>query len=660
MKSNHTNLNRVSTASLLVALGIIYGDIGTSPIYALRAVVGERQLSETLVYGGVSCIFWTLVFQTTIKYIWLTLKADNQGEGGVFSLYALVRRYGKYLVIPTILGATALLADGIITPPITVASAIEGLNTLKGMEHVIVPGNNLTVGIVVLILSLLFFFQRFGTQLIGKTFGPIMTVWFLVLLIVGCNYIILYPDVVKALNPIYGYRLLVQYPQGFWLLGSVFLCTTGAEALYSDLGHCGVKNIRITWIFVKISLVANYLGQAAWIMHQHSYNLTNANPFFDMMPYWFRLPGIIIAAAASIIASQALISGSFTLISEAMNLNFWPRVAVRQPTDIKGQIYIPSINMILWIGCILMILYFRNSSHMEAAYGFSITVAMLMTTFLLSYYLVFVQKWNKVFIASIVIVFAIIELSFFVANAAKIKERWMFLFFELFIFMTMYIWYYARKINNRFVKFVELGKYIPLMKEMSEDDSLPKFSTHLIYLTKANSRVQIEEKIIKSIFSKKPKRADIYWFVHVHRTTEPYTMTYDVSELSDDKVIKININLGFRVQPKTELYFKKIVKELVNNKELNLHIRPDGSTKYNSEPDFKFVVIEKFLSVENEFTLREGLLLNSYFFLKNLSLSDERAFGLDKSDVVVEQTALVYQPIQNIELTREYLNNNNA
>lgn len=652
MKSDHQHLSKVTVATLLVALGIIYGDIGTSPLYALRAVVGERPIDEMLVYGGVSCIFWTLVFQTTVKYIWLTLEADNQGEGGVFSLYALVKRYGKHLVVPTILGATTLLADGIITPPISVASAIEGLNAVKGLENIIVPGNTLTVGIVMAILSGLFFFQRFGTQLIGKTLGPVMAVWFLMLLVVGSVSILTNPGVLKALSPYYAYELIVRYPHGFWLLGSVFLCTTGAEALYSDLGHCGIKNIRITWVFVKVSLMASYLGQAAWIMHQGKPTLAGVNPFFDMMPGWFLVPGIFIATAATIIASQALISGSFTLISEAMNLNFWPRVTVRQPTDIKGQIYIPSVNIILWVGCVLMILYFRNSSHMEAAYGFSITIAMMMTTFLLTFYLLYRKKWNKLAVGAIVLMFAIIEVSFFVANAAKIKERWMFLFFELFIFMTMYVWYYARKINNRFVKFVDIGRYIPLLGELSEDDSQPKAATHLVYLTKANNRVHIEEKIVKSIFSKKPKRADVYWFVHVHRTEEPYTRSYDVSELADDKVIKINIHLGFRVQPKTELYFKKIVKDLVANKELNLHIRPDGSSKYNAEPDFKFVVIEKFLSVENEFTLKEGVLLNSYFFLKSLGLSDEKAFGLDKSDVIVEQTPLVYNPAQHIEITR--------
>ncbi len=645
--------NKVTIASLLVALGIIYGDIGTSPLYVMKAIIGTRDINLMLVYGGVSCVFWTLVFQTTIKYIWLTLRADNHGEGGIFSLYALVRRYGKKLVVPTILGATTLLADGIITPPISVSSAIEGLSMVKGLENTIIPGNFLTVGIVVAILSLLFFFQRFGTQVIGKAFGPIMTIWFTMLLVFGVKEILQHTDILNALNPYYGYDLLVNYPKGFWLLGAVFLCTTGAEALYSDLGHCGIKNIRITWIYVKISLVVAYLGQAAWLMHQGEILLNGRNPFFEIIPTWFLLPSIIISTCATIIASQALISGSFTLISEAMNLNFWPRVSVKQPSDSKGQIYIPSINTILWFGCVLMMVYFKESTHMEAAYGFSITITMMMTSLLLSYFIYYRLKWDKTYVILFLIVFGAIEMSFFIANVAKIKERWMFLFFELFIFMVMYTWYYARKINNTFTKFVELGKYSDQLTELSGDDAIPKFATHLIYLTKADRRYEIEDKIIKSIFSKKPKRADVYWFLHINRTEDPFTLSYDVSELVDDKVIKVNINVGFRIQPKTELYFKNIVKELVANKELNLHIRPDGSSKYNNEPDFKFVVIEKFLSIENEFALREGLLLNGYFFLKRLGVSDEKAFGLEKSDVEIEQIPLVYQPITNIKLDRK-------
>ena len=643
---NKSTIQKVSAATLLVALGIIYGDIGTSPLYVMKAIIGKREISKLLVYGGISCIFWTLTFQTTFKYILLTLSADNHGEGGVFSLYALVKRFGKgKLVIPTILGATTLLADGIITPPISVASAVEGLGD-------VVPGIP-TLPIVIVILSGLFFFQRFGTQKVGFFFGPAMVVWFSMLFVLGFVQILDHPGILSALNPMYAYELLVEYPHGFWLLGAVFLCTTGAEALYSDLGHCGKKNIRITWIFVKIALVVNYLGQASWLMTQGNRFLEGRNPFYTIMPQWFLFSGVIIATFAAIIASQALISGSYTLINEAMSLNFWPRVSMRNPTNLKGQIYIPSVNTILWAGCVLMILYFKNSSNMEAAYGFSITIAMLMTTVLLNYYLLYIKKMNKVLITLIITVFGIIEIAFFIANIVKIKERWMFLFFELFIFMTMYVWFYARKINNNFIKFTNLSEHTQQLQDLSNDISIPKYSTHLIYLSKADRNYEIEEKILKSIFSKKPKRADVYWFFHINRTNDPFTLNYEVIELLDDKVIKIVLNIGFRIQPKVELYFKKIVQNLVQKKELNLHIRPDGSTKYNAEPDFKFIILEKFLSVENEFTVEDAFLLNSYYMLKNWSLSDTKAFGLDKSDVEIEEVAFVYQPIIKLELERK-------
>jgi len=613
----------------------------------MKAIIGDSAITEELVFGGISCIFWTLVFQTSIKYIWITLRADNEGEGGIFSLYALVRKFGKKLVIPTILGAAALLADGIITPPISVASAVEGLELLH--LDIKIP----TVPIVIGILSLIFISQRFGTQSVGKIFGPIMMVWFGMLFVLGLSQIMHYPTVIRCLNPYYAYQLLVNHSGGFWLLGAVFLCTTGAEALYSDLGHCGKKNIRITWIFVKTSLVANYMGQAAWLMNNSSAPLNGRNPFFAMMPDWFLLSGIIIATMAAIIASQALISGSYTLVSEAMNLNFWPRVTVKQPTESKGQIYIPSVNLLLWGGCIMVILYFQNSSNMEAAYGLAITLAMMMTTILLAFFLRYRLKWNKYIIGLMITIFIVIEVSFFIANIKKFPEGgYITVIIAGIFFLTMYVIYFGRKINNRFTKFVKLGDYTQLINELSNDDSIPKFSTHLIYLTKANNRSEIEEKIINSIFSKKPKRADVYWFVHLHRTENPYTLNYNVSELIDDKVMKVNLNVGFRIQPRTELYFKKIVQQLVANKELNLHIRHDGSSKYNTDPDFKFIVIEKFISVENEFALGEGLLIQAYFFLKHLGQSDERAFGLEKSDVEVEYIPLVYHQIQATDLVR--------
>lgn len=640
---------KVTAASLLIALGIIYGDIGTSPLYVFKAIIGERQITETLVFGGVSCVFWTLVFQTSIKYVWLTLKADNEGEGGIFSLYSLIRRYGKKLVIPTMIGAATLLADGIITPAVSVTSAIEGLGMVESMSHIPV------VPVVIAIISAIFFLQRFGTENVGKAFGPIMATWFMMLLFIGLSQIIKYPSVVEALNPVYAYDLLVNYPHGFWLLGAVFLCTTGAEALYSDLGHCGRKNIRITWGFVKLCLVTNYLGQAAWLLHQDNPLLNERNPFFEMMPAWFLIFGIVIATMAAIVASQALISGSFTLINEAINLNFWQRAAVKQPTETKGQIYIPSVNTILWLGCILVILYFQSSSRMEAAYGLAITITMMMTTYLLSFFLIYKMKWNKILVFTLLITFGIIEISFFIANVVKFQEGgYITVLVGGIFFAIMYITYFGKKINTRYTKFTDLGKHSKLITELSQDETIPKFATHLIYMTKSLRKDQIEERIIDSIFSQKPKRADVYWFMHIHRTDSPYTLNYEVTELVDDKIIKITLNVGFRIQPRTELYFKNIINELIQNKELNLHLRYNGSTKYNPNFDFKFILLEKFLSVENEFALREGLILKSYFFLKRFAQKDQKAFGIDKSDVLIEQIPVLYQPYQQLKLTRKY------
>jgi len=642
------NTNKVTMATLLVALGIIYGDIGTSPLYTFKAIIGTKEISEMLVLGGVSCIFWTLVLQTTVKYVWLTLKADNQGEGGIFSLYSLVRRFGKRLVIPTMIGAAALLADGMITPAISVTSAIEGLERIQGFEHIPV------VPIVIGVISIVFFVQRFGSHRVGKAFGPIMTIWFLLLLVMGILQILEAPSVIRSLNPYYAYQLLAHYPHGFWILGAVFLCTTGAEALYSDLGHCGKNNIRITWGFVKLCLVINYLGQAAWLLNDAGTFLNDRNPFFEMMPQWFLLAGIVIATLAAIVAAQALISGSYTLINEAMNLNFWQRVGVKQPSDTKGQIYIPSVNAILWIGCILIILYFQDSSHMEAAYGLAITLAMLTTTILLSYFLLFKLHWNKILVGLFLAVFLMIEISFFIANVVKFKEGgYITVIAGGIFFFVMYSSFFARKINNAYTKFEDLGKHSSQIVSLSNDEDIPKFATHLIYLTKADRRDQIEDRIIKSIFDKKPKRADVYWFIHINRTNNPYTLDYEVSELVDDKVIKVVLNIGFKIQPKTELYFEKVIQDLIANEELNLHLKNKGTTKYNLAIDFKFVILQTYLSVENVFSFKESIVLKSYFFLKQFAQKDQEAFGLDRNNVIAEYVPLIYQPAKAFNLQRK-------
>ena len=649
--NNH--FKKVSAAGMLITLGIIFGDIGTSPLYVFQTILKEGgKIDQSLVLGAISCIFWTLTLQTTFKYILITLQADNNGEGGIFSLYALVRRYGKKLVFPAMVGAGTLLADGIITPPISVASAIEGLGNVASLQHTFVAGSDLVVGVVLFIIIMLFIFQRFGTKVVGAAFGPVMLIWFTMLAALGLNQIIHYPQIFKALSPHYGIRLLVMHPKGFWLLGAVFLCTTGAEALYSDLGHCGRKNIQVSWIFVKTTLVLNYLGQGAWVLMQNKSDLGAVNPFFEIVPIWFLIPSILIATAATIIASQALISGSFTLISEAISLNFWPRVTVKYPTTVRGQIYIPSINWILCAGCIGVTLYFRTSESMTAAYGFSITIAMLMTTILVYYFLRYVKQYPVWIVVLILVIFLSVESSFFIANAVKILKRLMFLVFEFGLIFTMYIWYSARKINNRFLNFVNLREHIPQLLDLSKDTSISKYATHLIYLTKANRPTQIEQKIIYSIFSRKPKRADIYWFVHIERTDDPYTCEYTVEELENDKVIRIEFRLGFRVQPRIYTMFREVVKELEESKELDILRCYPSLSKYNLAADFRFVILEKFLSYDNEFSFRDGFILNSYFAIKKLALGDDKAFGLDTSETTVEKMPFVVAPVSTKTLKR--------
>ncbi|MBK9288426.1 MAG: KUP/HAK/KT family potassium transporter [Flavobacteriales bacterium] len=609
----HGHLSKVTIGTLLVALGIIYGDIGTSPLYVFKAIIDTRVITEQLVLGGISCVFWTLTIQTTFKYILLTLHADNRGEGGIFSLYALVRRFGKWIYIPTILGAATLLADGIITPPISVSSAVEGLGGVKAFEGIIAPGNNLTVTIVIIILSFLFFFQRFGTKVVGATFGPMMFVWFTMLFVLGAISVAQDPWVLRALSPHYAYDLLVNYPHGFWLLGAVFLCTTGAEALYSDLGHCGRKNIQVSWIL---------------------------------------LIGVVIATMAAIIASQALISGSFTLISEAITMNFWPRVRIKFPTDIRGQIYIPSVNWLLWVGCVGIMLIFRNSGDMEHIYGFFITLAMLMTTTLMFGYLRFVRHWNLVLVMLIMAVFFSVEIAYFIANAVKILERPWFVFSVLALVAVMFVWFRARKITNRFIEFAHLPDYAQKLKELSNDKEIPKCATHLVYLTKADRPINVEKQVIDSLLSRKVKRADIYWFLHVNYTDEPYTMQYRVMELVDDKVIRVDFDLGFRVQPRINKLFRRVLEEMDANNELQFKNKYESIQKGDFHTDISYVLMERFLSVENEFTMRDDLILDAYFALKTLALSDREAFGLDPNVTVVEQVPLVIQTARELPLKR--------
>lgn len=642
--SKKHHVHKLSAAGLLVTLGIIYGDIGTSPLYVMKAIIGGDNINETLVLGGLSCVFWTLTLQTTFKYVILTLRADNKGEGGIFSLFALLRRRNPRLIWPAIIGGAALLADGIITPPISVASAIEGLRILDS-------GIN-TIPIIITILIVLFLLQRFGTKFMGNSFGPIMTVWFSMLAILGLNQVIQNPSVFKAINPYYAYNMLVNYPSGFWLLGAVFLCTTGAEALYSDLGHCGRANIRITWIFVKTCLLLNYFGQGAWLLKTSGEKLTE-NPFFGVMPEWFIWIGITIATMAAIIASQALISGSYTLINEAIRLNLWPKVRVHYPTILKGQIYIPSVNWLLMGGCIMVVLLFRESSEMEAAYGLAISITMLMTTLLLCYYLYSIKRVSIVWVMVCFILYLAIETSFLIANLKKfLHGGYVTLFIGGAIMIVMWIWFASRKIKNRLTEFVMLEDYHAILKELSHDLSIPKYATHLVYLTSADNAKHIESKIMYSIFNKQPKRADIYWFVHIDVIDEPYTMEYKVDVILPDDLVRVDFRLGFRVEQKINLYFRKVVEDMVRNKEVDFTSRYTSLNKRNVIGDFKFVVLEKHLSNDNELSPLEQIIMDGHFFLKEISLSEPSAFGLDTSSVVEEKVPMIISPKENFELKR--------
>jgi KUP system potassium uptake protein len=648
---SHKDLHsKLTLGGLLVSLGIIYGDIGTSPLYVMKAIIGGYTINSEIVFGGLSCVFWTLTLQTTIKYVLITLSADNHGEGGIFALYALVKKTKiKWLIVPAIIGGSALLADGIITPPISVSSAVEGIQNFY-------PDLN-TVPIVIGILFLLFTIQQFGTKLVGRFFSPMMLIWFVMLGTLGIIQIVQHPEIIKALNPYYAYNLLSIHPEGFYVLGFVFLCTTGAEALYSDMGHCGRKNIRISWIFVKIALLLNYFGQGAYLIHHEGQTLKNlggenANPFYLVMPEWFQPFGIVIATLAAVIASQALISGSFTLINEAMRLNFWPKVRIKYPSELKGQLYIPSINWLLLLGCIGIVLHFEKSSNMEHAYGLAIILCMIMTTILLNFYMI-LKRVKLYFMVPIITIYLCIEFGFLFANITKFAEGgYVTLIIAIVLIAIMSIWNNAKKINKSYTKFVKIDDYKKVLVELSNDFSIPKYATHLVYMTNAGRTDEIEEKVMYSILQQRPKRADIYWFVHVNILNEPYRRDYKVTEITKEDVYRIDFNLGFREPTKINFMFKEVIKDMVQKGEVDITSRYESLNKNNIIGDFKFVLSEKFLSNDSDILWHEKIIMNSYFLIKKLSLSEERGFGLDSSSVKIEKFPMILHAPENISLTR--------
>ena len=630
--NGNSAVNKLSLAGIIIALGIVYGDIGTSPLYVLKAIGAELPaINAANILGSVSCIFWTLTLQTTLKYVVITLRADNKGEGGIFALFALIRRRFKKAYIFAIIGGSTLLADGIITPSITVTSAIEGLRMVNPQIPV--------VTIVILILCIIFFSQQFGTSILGKSFGPIMVVWFSMLFIVGLSHVITYPEILKGINPVYAIRLLTSYPWAIFILGAVFLATTGAEALYSDLGHCGIKNIRISWIFVKTALVTNYLGQAVWILNHPDFTLHNINPFYAVMPSWFVIPSVIIATLAAIIASQALISGSFTLISEGMSLNFWPRMKINYPTNIKGQLYVPWINTFLWIACVGVVLIFQSSSAMEAAYGLSITITMLMTTNLLVLYL---RKRVKF---PLLVVFAAfyfsLETIFLVANLKKFSHGgWFTILVAGTLAIAMYTWYWGRKIKNSLMTFNPVETVLTILDKVRNDENIPKCANNLIYITKANHKHEIESTIVHSLLYKQPKRADTYWFLHIDIKDDPYSLKYEVTHLIPGEVIKIDFMIGFRIEPRINLFFHQVLEDLSKTGEIQWASHYPSLEGYGIRGDNRYILIDRILTADHRFTFRERLIMGISDWVRHIGLVEQKYLKIDASSYVIEKVPL--------------------
>ena len=628
------NHNKVSLWGLLITLGIVFGDIGTSPLYVMKAVLhtGET-IDQRTILGALSCIIWTLTLQTTIKYVCVALRADNNGEGGILALYALLRRLkSKWIYILAIIGASTLLADGIITPAITVTTAIEGLESIS--PHLPV------IPITLAIITIIFFVQRFGTESIGKSFGVFMLLWFLLLGIVGIISITSYPLILKAFNPYYAALLLAKSPQWFLILGAVFLCTTGAEALYSDLGHCGRKNITISWAFVKTMLILNYLGQGAWVL-SHVQTASTVNPFFSIMPQSMLFFAIIMATGAAIVASQALISGTFSILSEAMNLHFWPRMRIKHPTQVKGQLYIPVINLAMYIGVVLIILLFRDSSHMEAAYGLAITITMLMTTLLLGSYL-HTKGVSRLIMILFIGAYCTIEGIFLAANLSKfLAGGWCTMLIGGILFLMMYVWIRAIKIRNHYISSKPLDDYYQIISDIKADMSIPKYTSNLVYVNHASKEGTVDDKLVYSIINKQPKRADHYWLINMDFVDTPDTLEYDCKVLIPNKLYNITMHIGFRIEPRVSLYLRQVVEDLVANKKVDLTSNYPSLRKNGISGDFRFIIIHRVYYPENSVNRQQNLLMNFYALISKIGIDEPKALGLDTSMVMVERVPLI-------------------
>lgn len=651
MNMSTAQKKRISFAGILVAMGVVYGDIGTSPLYVMKAIItdngGLGGVDRTFIIGSVSLVFWTVTLLTTVKYVMIALNADNHGEGGIFSLYTLVRKQAKWLLIPAMIGGAALLADGVLTPAVTVTTAIEGLKGIPAYVDHFGTSQNVIVMLTLVIIISLFLIQRFGTDVVGKAFGPIMLGWFTFLGVIGLINFSHDFSVIEALNPYYAIRVLFSSDNklGIFILGNVFLATTGAEALYSDLGHVGKTNIHLSWPYVKICLILNYFGQAAWVIaHKNNASMQridDLNPFFQAMGPGIRLFGVAFATIAAIIASQALISGSFTLVSEAIKLKLLPRLKILYPGKSIGQMYIPAVNFLLWAATSLVVVTFRTSHHMEAAYGLSITVTMLMTTCLLYYYLK-MKNINRWAAHGITFFFGSIEFIFFLSSVTKFFHGgFVAVFIGTIIFALMYIWERANVIREMASDEVSLKEYLPQLFALREDETLPLYQTNLVFLVPRLENDQIEKIYIYSILDKRPKRAKVYWFVNVEVTDDPFTKAFSVNMMDTDYMVRVKFYLGFRVPQDVNVYLRQVIHDLMKQGRL-----PKQPQKYSLTPgrqvgDFQFVLIEEEMSKGTVLKKWDREVMQIKLAIKRITTSPERWFGLEYSDVRHEMVPLM-------------------
>lgn len=642
---------RISFAMFLVTIGIVYGDIGTSPMYVMKSIVegngGLASIDSNFIVGSLSLVIWTITLLTTVKYVLIAMKADNHGEGGIFSLYALVKNCGKWLIFPAMLGGAALLADGVLTPAVTVTTAVEGLRSIPAMDAVLGSGQAKVVIITLTIISALFAVQHAGTSKIGKCFGPVMLLWFSFLGVTGAVNIAAFPLVLKAFNPVYAAEVLLSPANklGFMILGSVFLATTGAEALYSDMGHVGKENIYASWPFVKICLIINYLGQGAWIIQNRSVEALQAiedmNPFFLMLPETLRPFAVLLGAGAAIIASQALITGSYTLVSEAIRLDLLPHLEVRYPSDTKGQLYISTVNAVLWIGCSLVVLYFRSGARMESAYGLAITVTMLMTTVLISIYLRKLRK-QELLGWVVLLVFGALEAVFFISSLSKLMHGgYVTVFMTLVLLFLMYIWHRGTQLEKEYSTVLRLEDYVENLGKLHDDESVPMYANNLVYLEGGSETGEIDRDILYSILDKDNKRADAYWFVSVNVVDEPDTMSYSVETCGTDYIFRVRLNLGFKCSQRVNIYLRQIVQDLQASGELPAQSRRYSIYGNSTVGSFKFCMIHKSVSTKTELGTLDEFILNTKYAIRSAAGSKVQWYGLDTATVITEYVPLI-------------------